>query len=288
MPPSCSARWPASIRATRRPTPAVARRRPTTRRASTPDGLQGRAHRRRAEAVLRLQRRRPIALIDAGDRRHEGAGRGHRRSRRHPDGSTSRTTASSRCCSTSSRPDLNDVPGGARPVGAGALARRPHRLQRAAEGRARCRSSGRRSLLPAQKKGPLTSPAYRGRSRRAGAARAPEGIDAVMTRAQARRARRAHRQPGVADRPRERRSLPRRAARTPAAVAGYPSITVPAGFARGLPVGLSFIGRAWSERDLIRSPTPTSRPRNTGAHRRFRRRFRSLSAAVVMVRTSGC
>jgi amidase len=39
---------------------------------------------------------------------------------------------------------------------------------------------------------------------------------------------------------------------TPAAVAGYPSITVPAGYAFGLPVGLSFFGPAWSEPTLIR------------------------------------
>jgi amidase len=39
---------------------------------------------------------------------------------------------------------------------------------------------------------------------------------------------------------------------TAAAVAGYPSITVPAGFAFGLPVGISFFGRAWSEPVLIR------------------------------------
>ena len=37
----------------------------------------------------------------------------------------------------------------------------------------------------------------------------------------------------------------------PAAVAGYPSITVPAGTVRGLPVGLLFTGPAWSEPRLI-------------------------------------
>lgn len=36
-----------------------------------------------------------------------------------------------------------------------------------------------------------------------------------------------------------------------AAVSGYPSITVPAGFVSGLPIGLSFIGRADSDRQLI-------------------------------------
>jgi amidase len=39
---------------------------------------------------------------------------------------------------------------------------------------------------------------------------------------------------------------------TPAAVAGYPHITVPAGFIDGLPVGLSFMGPAWSEGRLLR------------------------------------
>ena len=36
-----------------------------------------------------------------------------------------------------------------------------------------------------------------------------------------------------------------------AAVAGYPSVTVPAGYAAGLPVGLSFIGGAWQDGKLI-------------------------------------
>src|SRR5580692_4346728 len=39
---------------------------------------------------------------------------------------------------------------------------------------------------------------------------------------------------------------------TPAAVAGYPSITVPIGFNFGLPMGMSFIGRAYSEGLLLR------------------------------------
>jgi amidase len=41
------------------------------------------------------------------------------------------------------------------------------------------------------------------------------------------------------------------ASSTPAAVAGYPSITVPVGEVYGLPVGLSFIGPAWSETRLV-------------------------------------
>ena len=37
-----------------------------------------------------------------------------------------------------------------------------------------------------------------------------------------------------------------------AAVAGYPDITLPAGFIAGLPVGVSFFGRAWSEAALLK------------------------------------
>jgi hypothetical protein len=38
----------------------------------------------------------------------------------------------------------------------------------------------------------------------------------------------------------------------PAALAGYPAINVPAGYSFGLPVGMTFMGRAFSEPTLIK------------------------------------
>jgi len=38
---------------------------------------------------------------------------------------------------------------------------------------------------------------------------------------------------------------------TVTSVAGYPQVTVPMGMYKGLPVGISFFGRAWSEPKLI-------------------------------------
>jgi len=52
----------------------------------------------------------------------------------------------------------------------------------------------------------------------------------------------------------------------PAAIAGYPHLTVPMGLVDGLPVGLSFIGPAWSEARLLalgyafEQATPARRP----------------------------
>ncbi|MGQ8335614.1 amidase [Sunxiuqinia sp. A32] len=37
-----------------------------------------------------------------------------------------------------------------------------------------------------------------------------------------------------------------------AAISGYPNITVPAGYVHGLPIGVSFFGRAWSEPVLLK------------------------------------
>ena len=39
---------------------------------------------------------------------------------------------------------------------------------------------------------------------------------------------------------------------SPAAIAGYPNVTVPAGDVHGLPVGISFFGPAWHEPTLLR------------------------------------
>ena len=108
---------------------------------------------------------------------------------------------------------------------------------------------GQEILLMAQKKGPLTSPAYR-RALTTCRTRARTGIDAVMKR---------HRLDAIVaptGSPAWVTDLINGdhftgASSTPAAVAGYPNITVPAGYERGLPVGISFIGRAWSEPRLI-------------------------------------
>jgi len=38
---------------------------------------------------------------------------------------------------------------------------------------------------------------------------------------------------------------------TPAAVAGYPHATVPAGFVQGLPMGVSFFASAWQDAQVL-------------------------------------
>jgi amidase len=110
---------------------------------------------------------------------------------------------------------------------------------------------GQELLLQAETKGPLTSPAYRKALATCRKRARTDGIDAAMTRDRLDAIVAPTGSPAwTTDLVNGDHFLG--ASSTPAAVAGYPSITVPAGFVSGLPVGVSFIGRAWSEATLIR------------------------------------
>jgi amidase len=110
---------------------------------------------------------------------------------------------------------------------------------------------GQETMIKAQAKGPLTEPAYleaRDKCRRLSR---EEGIDAIMDQQRldaliAPTTGPAH----VTDLAYGDRGIG--GSTSPAAMAGYPSITVPAGFVSGLPVGVSFFGRAYSEPMLIK------------------------------------
>ena len=110
---------------------------------------------------------------------------------------------------------------------------------------------GQELFHKAEAKGPLTSPGYRKALATCGRLSRTAGIDAVMAK---------HRLDALVA-PTGNPAWPTDlvngdhftgSSSTPAAVAGYPSVSVPMGFAFGLPVNLSFFGRAWSEPTLIR------------------------------------
>ena len=110
---------------------------------------------------------------------------------------------------------------------------------------------GQEIVLKAQEKGPLTTPAYREALEKCQRLSRREGLDKVLG---------AHKLDAIV--------APTGAPAwvidpvsgdhfvggnsTPAAVSGYPSLSVPMGFVFGLPVGLSFVGRPWSEALLVR------------------------------------
>jgi amidase len=109
---------------------------------------------------------------------------------------------------------------------------------------------GQETLVASQAKGGLGSPGYRKALATCARLWRTEGIDRVMTR---------HRLDALVA-PTGNPAWPidlvngdhfTGSVTTPAAVAGYPHVTVPAGSVLGLPVGLSFFGRAWSEPVLI-------------------------------------
>jgi amidase len=109
---------------------------------------------------------------------------------------------------------------------------------------------GQEELIKSEAKGPLTDPQYLEALATCRRLARAEGIDAVMdenrldamlapTTAPAHVTDWVTGDHGLGD------------STTFAAVAGYPSITVPAGFVHGLPVGISFFGRAWTEPQLL-------------------------------------
>ncbi|HZU37923.1 MAG TPA: amidase, partial [Gemmataceae bacterium] len=110
---------------------------------------------------------------------------------------------------------------------------------------------GQDRFLKAETRGPLTSKEYRDALANCRRLARTEGIDAVMDKHHLDALVAPTEGPAcltdlvVGDRFLSNSS-------TAAAVAGYPSITVPAGFVFGLPIGLSFFGRAWSEPTLLK------------------------------------
>ncbi len=110
---------------------------------------------------------------------------------------------------------------------------------------------GQEVMIRAEAKGPLTSPEYRKALAKNLRLSRTEGIDAVMLK---------HRLDALiapTGGPPWKTDLINGdhftgGFSTASAVAGYPHITVPAGYVSGLPVGLSFAGRAYSEPVLIK------------------------------------
>jgi amidase len=112
---------------------------------------------------------------------------------------------------------------------------------------------GQEHMLTAQEKEPLTDQKYRAALAKNHRLTRREGIDAVIKR---------HRLDAIVvpsggpawmiDLVNGDASTWDMESTSPAAVAGYPHITVPAGYVFGLPVGLSFFARAWQEPTLIR------------------------------------
>lgn len=106
-------------------------------------------------------------------------------------------------------------------------------------------------MLQSEKKGPLTEKAYLEAAAKAKRFAGAEGIDAVMEQ---------HRLDAIVAPTAGPAWLidwingdhDTGGCSTLPAVAGYPHITVPCGFVHGLPVGLSFFGKAWSEPQLLK------------------------------------
>jgi len=110
---------------------------------------------------------------------------------------------------------------------------------------------GQETLIKSQARGPLTDKEYLDALERCRRLSREEGIDAVMDKHKLDAIVSPSGGPaGKTDPVYGDRGVG--GSSSPAAVAGYPNITVPAGQVFGLPVGISFFGRAWSEPTLLK------------------------------------
>ncbi len=110
---------------------------------------------------------------------------------------------------------------------------------------------GQELMLEAQKRGPLTDKVYLDALARNERLSRKEGIDAVMDRLKLDALVAPTGNPPWTTDLINGDHFIGSSTHAPA-VAGYPAITVPAGYTFGLPVGITFIGRAWSEAQLIK------------------------------------
>jgi amidase len=110
---------------------------------------------------------------------------------------------------------------------------------------------GQDVFLAVQEMGPLTEPAYETARAEVRQFSRTEGMDWILDRHGLDALVAPGSRPGWRMVP-VQADLPGGGGSSPASVAGYPALTVPMGFVYGMPVGLSFLGRAWSEPTLIR------------------------------------
>ncbi len=110
---------------------------------------------------------------------------------------------------------------------------------------------GQEILIEAEARGPLTEAAYRTARDTANRLSRDEGLDATLAEHALDAILGPSGGPAWVTDPVHGDGFSVGSSR-PAAVAGYPNVTVPAGYVHGLPVGVSFFGAAWSEPTLIR------------------------------------
>jgi amidase len=109
---------------------------------------------------------------------------------------------------------------------------------------------GQELMIRAEAKGPLTEPAYQAARAACLKVMREEGIDALLAKHKLDALVSLTAGPAWVVDPVNGDAYTGGSS-SPAAVAGYPSITVPAGEYHGLPVGLSFYGAAWTEGKLL-------------------------------------